>query len=129
MDAGLARATELVGEFAGRPAYGLPDEALRVGLVGLHRLASLATAAAASLANEARGRELPRRDEAASTVTWLRDLLRIAPPEARQLMALGDLIESRPGIAAAIGAGALNSSQALAIGHALAAVPDDEPAL
>ena len=88
-DEPLQTAASAVAEFAGRPTYALSNEELRSSLGGLHRLATLVAGAAAALAHEACGRDLPHDDGAASAVAWLRDLLRISPAEASRMVAMG----------------------------------------
>ncbi|HKE63831.1 MAG TPA: DUF222 domain-containing protein [Micromonosporaceae bacterium] len=129
MDGVLAQAIELVGEFAARPGYALTDESLCTALTDLHRLMSLATAAAATVVHEAAGRDLPHRQDATSTVAWLRDLLRIAPADARQLTALGAVLDARSALMEAITVGTVNAGQALAVGRVLADVPAEDQAL
>ncbi|HEY7175382.1 MAG TPA: hypothetical protein VH442_10735, partial [Micromonosporaceae bacterium] len=75
MDGVLAQATELVGEFVARSTYALSDGAICSALIDLHRLISLAKATAATVVHEAASRDLPHRQDATSTVAWLRDLL------------------------------------------------------
>ncbi|HEU0239182.1 MAG TPA: DUF222 domain-containing protein [Micromonosporaceae bacterium] len=126
----LTQATDAVRELASRPAYALSDDTLRTAVVDLHRLASIATAATAMLTREASGRDLPRQDGATAAVAWLRDLLRVAGPQARQLVTLGQVMDARPALADAVTDGVVNAAQAAAIGQALADVAaDDEPAL
>ncbi len=47
-------------------------------------------------------RDLPHDDGAASTVAWLRDILRIPTTDASRMITLGQLIDQRPTIAAAV---------------------------
>src|SRR5215475_214561 len=127
VDEVVEQAAEIVSQLVSRPVYALTDQALCDRAVVLHRIASQAIAALAQVAREARGRDLPRRSDAASTTTWLRDLVRVTPAEARQIVVLGDVMDARPTIARAIASGALNASQAAAIGRVVADVPVDEP--
>ncbi len=129
MDEALTRAGADIAGFASRPVYGLSDTELAGDAVGLYRLVSAATAAIAALVREAHGRDLPRQQGSTSTVAWLRDLLRIAPAEARCLVTLGEVLDQRPVLADAVADGAVNTGQAVAIGRVLADVPDQEPGL
>jgi hypothetical protein len=129
MSEALRRAADDVAAFASRPVYGLSDVSLCDGMVAAHDVVSRATAALGLLVREAHGRDLPRRQGATSAVAWLRDLLRITPAEARLLAALGETLDGRPTLADAVVAGAVNTSQACAIGRVLADVPAEEPAL
>jgi len=129
MDRVLERAAAEVTAFAARPVYGLSDESLGDAAVGLHRIVSVASAALSLLVREAQGRDLPHQQGASSMVAWLRDLLRIAPADARLLVALGEVLDVRPVLADAVAAGAVNTGQALAIGRALTNVPAEEPAM
>ncbi len=129
MNGTLERAAAEVRSFVAAPAYGRSDAELLESAVALHRIATLATAAVSALVCEARGRDLPRRDAAASTVSWLRDLLRVTAAEARTLVALAEILDGRVALADAVDAGAMNVGQAIAIGHVLRDVPADEPAL
>ena len=129
VDGTLERAAAEVRSFVAAPAYGRSDAELLESAVALHRIATLATAAVSALVCEARGRDLPRRDGAASTVSWLRDLLRVTAAEARTLVALAEILDGRVALADAVDAGAMNVGQAIAIGHVLRDVPADEPAL
>ena len=78
---------------------------------------------------EAQGRDVPRQHGAASTVAWLRDLLRITPADARTLVTFGEVLDARPALADAVADGAVNTGQATAIGRILADVPATESGL
>ena len=123
----LQAAMSAVTTFAARPAYALPNNELRSSLGQLQRIATLVAGSAAVLAHEAAGRDLPHADGAASTVAWLRDLLRVTAADAGRMIALGQLIDQRPVIADAVESGAVNQAQAFAIGHVLDDVPPDDP--
>ena len=125
----LRRAADDMAALATRPVYGLSDQSLCDAMAAAHDLASRATAILGLLAREAHGRDLPHRQEATSTVAWLRDLLRITPAQARLLITLGETLDGRPTLADAVLAGAVNSGQAAAIGRILADVPTGEAAL
>jgi hypothetical protein len=127
MDVALATAKESAAAWAARPAWAWSDADLLAAIRGTHAIVVTLTAALASMACEAHGRDLPRRDGAASPVSWLRDVLRIAPSEARRLLSLGELLDARPLLADAVIAGAVNAAQALAIGQVLDDTPADEP--
>jgi len=124
----LVTAASAVAAFA-RPAYALSNDDLRSSLDRLQKLATLATGAASSLVREASARDLPRDDGAASTVAWLRDLLRITATDANRMIALGQIMDRRSAIAAAVESGAVNPAQALAIGHVLDDIAPEEPAI
>ncbi len=125
----LQTATSAVATFAARPAYAMSNNELRSSLGRLQRIATLVAGAAAALVHEATGRDLPREDGSASTVAWLRDLTRITAAEASRTVALGQLIDQRPVIAAAVDSGTVNPAQALAISHVLDDVAAEEPAI
>ncbi len=107
----------------------MSNNELRSSLGRLQHIATLVAGATAALVDEAAGRNLPHEDGAASTVAWLRDLLRISAADASRLITLGQLIDARTAIADAIGSGTLNPAQALAIGHVLGDVPPDDPVI
>jgi hypothetical protein len=125
----LAMAAPAVCAFAARPAFGLSNDELRSSLIRLQTVATLAISAASALVHEASGRDLPHADGAASTVAWLRDLLRITAADASHMVTLGQIIDHRPAIAAAVESGSVNTGQALAIGRVLVDVPAEDPAL
>src|SRR6187551_3307941 len=125
MDGDLATAAASVAAFAARPACALSSDDIRSSLGRLHRIATVVAATMAVMAQEAAGRDLPRGDGAASAVAWLRDLLRITVADASRLVALGQVMDRRPVLSDAVAAGAVNPSQALAIGRVLADVPAD----
>ncbi len=129
MDGTLERAAAEVRSFVAAPAYGRSNADLRESAVALHRMTSQATAALATLVREAQGRDLPREDGAASTVSWLRDLLRMSVAEARTLVALAEILDARVALADAVDVGVANVGQAVAIGHVLRDVPAADPAL
>jgi hypothetical protein len=129
MDQTLERAAMEVRSFVATPAYGRPDAELLESAVALHRIAALATAGLSALVREAQGRDLPRQEGAASTVSWLRELLRVTAADARTLVAVGDVLDARVALADAVANGAVNVGQAVAIGHVLRDVPADDPAL
>ena len=79
----LQAATSAVAAFAARATYVLSNDELRSSLGRLQRIATLVAGSAAALAHEAAGRDLPHADGAASTVAWLRDLLRISRGRGR----------------------------------------------
>jgi hypothetical protein len=122
----LAGATTEVAEIANRPGFAWSDTELSDTLTQLQTLRTRVTAAIAGLAHEARGRDLPHQHGAASAVSWLRDLLRISPSDARSLLALGTLLDQRPTLADALAAGHVNDGQALAIGRVLREVTPNE---
>jgi hypothetical protein len=125
----LLTATSAVAAFAARPVFALSDKELGLLLGRLQRIATVVVGAMAGIVQEASGRDLPHTDGAASTVAWLRDLLRITAADASRLVTLGQLIDHRPTIAAAVESGALNPAQAAAIGRVLDDVPVEDPAL
>ncbi|HEY7174771.1 MAG TPA: DUF222 domain-containing protein, partial [Micromonosporaceae bacterium] len=127
MDEALSIAVRSAAEWAARPCWAWSDADLVAAIHGTHAIVTTLTAALASLAREADGRDLPHRDGAASTVSWLRDVLRVAPAEAKQLLSLGTLIDARPGLGDAVTAGVVNAGQALAIGRVVDAAPADDP--
>ena len=129
MDEALTRAGAEIAGFVSRPVYGLSDTELGETAAVVHAIGSRCAAILATLAQEAHGRDLPHRQGATSTVAWLRDLLRISPAEARQLVTLGQVLDERPVLADAVTDGAVNTAQAVAIGRVLADVPDQEPGL
>jgi hypothetical protein len=125
----LETAVSAIAAFAARPVYAHSNDELRSSLDRLQKFATLAMGAASALVREASARDLPREDGAASAVAWLRDVLRVTAAEASRMIALGQLIDRRPVIAAAVGSGAVNPAQALAIGHVLDDVPPDDAVL
>jgi hypothetical protein len=129
MDEALERVGAEIAGFAARPVYGLSDVALRESAVALQRIVSQATAALSVVVREAQGRDLPGRDGAASTVSWLRDLLRVTAAEARTVVAVGEILDARVALADAVTAGAINVGQAVAIDHVLRDVPVEDPVL
>jgi Domain of unknown function (DUF222)/HNH endonuclease len=129
MDEALTRATADIASFVSRPVYGLSDTELGETAAVVHAISSRCMAMLGVLAREAQARDLPHRQGATSTVAWLRDLLRISPAEARQLVSLGEVLDQRPVLADAVTDGAINPAQAVAIGRVLADVPDQEPGL
>jgi hypothetical protein len=129
VDETLARAAGEIAAFATVPIYGLSDGELRESAVTLQRIVSQATAALSAVVRESGGRDLPRQDGAPSTVSWLRELLRVTASEARTLVAVGEILHARTTLAETVAAGAINVGQVLAIGHVLHDVPAEEPAL
>ena len=129
MDGTLERAAMEVRSFVATPAHGRPDAELLESAVALHRIAAVATAGLSALVFEAQGRDLPRQDGAASTVSWLRDLLRVTAAEARTLIALAETLDARVALADALASGAVNVGQAVATGQVLRDVPAEDPAL
>ncbi len=123
----LATAASAVAALAARPAYALSNDDLRSTLDRLHRITTIVAGTAATLVHEASARDLPHHDAAASTVAWLRDLLRITAADANRMITLGQLMDRRSIIAAALESGTVNPTQALAIGHTLNDVPADDP--
>lgn len=123
----LATAASAVAALAARPPYALSNDDLRSALDRLHRITTIVAGTAATLVHEASARGLPHRDAATSTVAWLRDLLRISAADANRMITLGQLMDRRSVIAAALESAALNPAQALAIGRTLDDVPADDP--
>jgi hypothetical protein len=122
----LVTAACAVSAFAARRAYAMSNDGLRSALEELHGIATRVAGVASTLVHEAAGRDLPHDDGAASTVAWLRDLLRITPADASRMVLLGQLMDQRPEIARGVGSGAVNPAQAVAIGHVLDDVPVGE---
>jgi Domain of unknown function (DUF222)/HNH endonuclease len=129
MDDALTQLTAGIAELAARPVYGLSDTELTDTAVTVSAIGSRCAAIVASLVREAQGRDLPHQQGATSAVGWLRDLLRISPADARVLVSLGEVLDTRPGLADAVVDGAVNTGQAAAIGRVLTDVPDSEPGL
>src|SRR5262245_20045546 len=128
MDEVLGRASEALSEYMARPAFRLSDAELTAGIVDLSRLVSRAVAARAVLVREAQGRDAPGSVGAASTVSWLKQLLLMTGSDARRLVSLGELLDSRPVLADAIASGEVNVDQATVIGRVIADVPRQDPA-
>jgi hypothetical protein len=120
-----SRARADIEAFAVRPRFGLSDSDLGAAIRDVHALASSVTGVLATLIHEAQGRDLPHRHDAVSTVTWLRDLVRISAAEARGLTTLGDLLAQRAALADAVTTGTVNTAQIAAIGKARSDVPDN----
>ena len=129
MDDGWRQVTAQVADLAARPVYGLSDVELAETAAVVHAISSRCAVVVASLVREAHGRDLPHHHGSSSAVAWLRDLLRITPAEARTLVSLGEVLDQRPVLADAVADGAVNTSQAVAIGRVLADVPVEEPGL
>ena len=129
MDGAWQRVAAQVADLAARPVYGLSDIELAETAMVVHAISSRCSAVLGGLVREAQGRELPHQHGSSSTVAWLRDLLRITPAEARTLVSLGAVLDTRPALADAVTDGAINTSQAAAIGRVLTDVPDTEPGL
>src|SRR5215475_2379100 len=96
MDEVLGRASEALSEYVSRPAYRLSDEELTAGIVDLSALVSRAMAARAQFVREAQGRDLRRSAGAASTTSWLKELLLVSGSDGRRVVSLGELLDSRP---------------------------------
>jgi Domain of unknown function (DUF222) len=129
MDEAWQRLTADVSALVTRPVYGLPDTELAETALVVHAVSSRCIAVLAGLVREAEGRDVPRQQGAASTVAWLRDLLRITPADARTIVTMGEVLDARPVLADAILDGAVNTGHAMAIGQTLADVPPTEPGL
>jgi Domain of unknown function (DUF222) len=129
MDEAVTRAAAHLAGFQARPVYGLSDAELAETAAAVHVIGSRCSAIIAGLAREAQGRDLPRRHGASSMVAWLRDLLRISPVEARLIVGLGEVLDTRPVLADTVADATVNATQAVAISRVLADVPDHEPGL
>jgi hypothetical protein len=129
MDVALTQLTAGIAELAARPVYGLSDAELAETAAVVHAIGSRCAAVVAGLVREAHSRDLPHQQGATSAVAWLRDLLRISPADARVLVSLGEVLDTRSVLADAVADGAVNTSQAVAIGRVIADVPDSEPGL
>src|SRR5215468_5321296 len=68
MDEVIERAAAAVAEFIARPTYARTDMELRSCLVDLQQVSNQIAAAMAELSRDAAARDLPRTDEATSTV-------------------------------------------------------------
>ncbi len=124
MDDDVAAAAAGVAAFASRPNFRFSDVELVDVIQSWHTVVSSATAVLAGLVHDASGRDLPKEQGAASTVVWLRDLLRISAADARKLTDLGAVLAARPRLAVAVTAGLANVSQSAVIGRVLDDVPD-----
>jgi Domain of unknown function (DUF222)/HNH endonuclease len=125
----LLTAISAVSAFAARSTYAMSNDDLRSALERLQRIATSVAGATAAIVQEASGRDLPHDDGVASTVAWLRDVLRISAADASRTIALGQIMNRRSAIAAAVGSGVVNQAQALAISHVLDHVAVEEPAI
>jgi Domain of unknown function (DUF222)/HNH endonuclease len=124
VDEDLARAAASIAAFGARPSFRFTKPELVDAIRDLHAVTSAATGALAGLVHDAIGWELPKEYAATSAVTWLRDLLRVTPADARTLTGLGGLLAARPRLADAVTSGVVNVSQAAVIGQVLDDVPD-----
>ncbi|HEY7176492.1 MAG TPA: DUF222 domain-containing protein [Micromonosporaceae bacterium] len=130
MDEAINALAAGVDAVAGRAPWSLPDADLTGAIDGVQRAITRLTGVLALLAREAGGRAMPARVGAVSTVTWLRDQLRISVGEARSLVTLGEILDRRTSLADGLSNGAVTASQANAIGRIVTDLPCDvEPAL
>ncbi len=102
-----------------RPAWAASErDGVRL-LRGTQTLITQLTALQAAYAWELNGRGFPATQAATSMTTWLRDALRIPAHQARQLIALGSLMATRPALADAILEGAITTAQAAIVGDVI----------
>src|SRR5215813_1394246 len=125
----LAGAAAVLAAAAARPGFARSDEELTSTLVDAYALVSQGMALVGALARDAAVRDLPDRVGSNGTVSWLRETLRITPAEARRLVSLGELLDARPVLSAAIADGEVNAGQVTVIGRVLADVPDKDPTI
>jgi Domain of unknown function (DUF222)/RibD C-terminal domain len=113
-----------------RPLFGLADATLTAAVGTIQTVIGRLTATQAALVREIDGRGLVRQSGAANASTWLRDRTRVSITDAHKLTRLGQLLDTRPELAAAINAGNITTEQALVIGRAIDNLPNDcEPAV
>src|SRR5215475_3332311 len=125
----LAGAAAVLAAAAARPGFVRSDDELTTTLVDAYALVSQGMALVGALARDAAVRDLPDRVGSNGTVSWLRETLRITPAEAGRLVSLGELLDARPVLSAAIADGEVNVGQVTVIGKVLADVPDNDPTI
>src|SRR5215470_10758165 len=113
----------------GRPRYARSDDELVATLVDTYAFVSQGIAFIGAMTHDAAGRDLPGQVGSSGIVAWLRDKLRCTPAEARRLASLGELLDARPVLAAAVADGEVNVGQVAVIGRVLADVPAKDPAV
>lgn len=92
----LAEARRLGADCAAGPAWVVADRDLVACLEQAWAVVQQFTAVTAHLVAQAQSRGLPRRRAASSTVVWLRQQLRVNPGTAARLVALAEVLRTRP---------------------------------
>jgi len=112
-------------ELMNRSIFALADDAMTGAVPMLQAVITRLTAVEAALVAEIDGRGLVRQSGSVNASTWLRDRARISITEAHKVNAFGALLDQRPSLVAAVLAGGVTVEQALAVGHAMAELPDE----
>lgn len=114
----------LVEEATARDAWALPDGELIAGLTAVHALEQQLAAIKLRLVREVDGRSLATAQGASSTVTWLRERLRVSAGAARRTVELAaGLAAGPPVVADALAAGTITVEQSEVITRAVADLP------
>jgi hypothetical protein len=119
----LGRVRQVAASVAQAPVWSLTDEQLCSSLDQVHAVEQALAAARLHLVAEVGGRDLPARQGVPSTVGWLAGRLHVAAGTASQWVQVAGHLHRRPGLDAALSAGAVNVDQAKVIGAAVAALP------
>ena len=106
------------------PVWSLADAELVASVEAAFGLVERARVLLAHLVAEADGRGVPKAEGASSVPVWLRLRLRVGIHEGKRLADLAGVLHARPGLDAAVCAGAVTGEQARVIGAALDALPD-----
>jgi len=105
----------------------MSDEVLLTRLDGLTAEAARVFAAQARAVREIEVRGVPAVHGVRGIGAWLIQRYRLSPREARRLVEMGRLLDARPALDRALGAGAVSAEQVEAIGlavHQLAGEPE-----
>ncbi len=124
--AGLLADLELdVAKLGRRALFALSDEQERVAIGQVERVVSMLNGLLASLVDDAARRGVPEAMGFRSAVVWLTQAYRMGQRAARDLVALGAVMDARPALADAVGSGSVSADQARAIGTVSGALAGD----
>lgn len=121
----LSVLAEATADLVTRPVFGLSSDDVVASLVALSAHVNRVAAVQAALVRELESRDFARGQGSSSLAVWLRDRLRLSGRSARDVVALGRLLATRPQVRAAVTDGSCSAEQALVVGAVLARFPDD----
>jgi hypothetical protein len=107
------------------PVYGMTDTDLVASLDAVYELECRIAAVKAHLVREVTGRGLPLQHGVRSMPAWLMGRYRIGLHTAKRAFALSGVLDASPVLDHAVAAGEVNPEQAVVIGKAVNALPEE----
>lgn len=119
VDETLEHLRDLVVSLSSAHLYAFSDAQVQSAMESVRAAIGCLSGVAAALTHEAAVRQLPQTLGYASTGSWLRHAHRLSHSEASTAIKLGNVVDERPRLGAAVSVGLVSGEQAIVIGEAL----------